>query len=600
MTTKNHPYNDFLPEIISGSDSVHYKLPQGYVLVDRLDNQLKELFSLMVPPAKRTPSFENDCENFVLAARKEGRFNLVLYPWLNKAVYVLNEADFSFVRTSRNLYKITSEEQRTLSSAKLGVVGLSVGQSVAVTLAMERSFGTIKLVDFDHLDLSNLNRLRAGVVDLGLPKVVLVAREIAEIDPYLNIELYPEGLTTENLNDFVDDLDVLIDECDSLLMKIAMRKRARSKGIPVVMDTSDRGMIDVERFDLDREKPLFHGLVSEVELNNIDERNRLSVLFRLVGGGSISPDLAVSFFELNQTIGTWPQLASAVALGGGLATSAVRQILLNKPVDSGRWHFDPESAWQQSPQSIEKPSASAIKKDALAVEMELAFCGMLRLETTESQWIFHFDKTINTTLQSFLSSAIQCWFSLSNPSKSLLKSELEGVYDVVESNNILRKSDITLSPVSEKNKVSFISKMHRIFMDACYQGSDYHTTAVQWALLENKRSVWFGVPLPFLMLLSRKDVAKRLSALPEQNTISVMLMGIINGTHCYDILVDGYSCVEDLGAALGEVLYKNHSARLLRTNADELNGFLEDVSAGLIREKNKLLGLGLNVLHDIT
>lgn len=249
MTTKNHPYNDFLPETVSGSDSIHYKLPEGYVLVDRLDNQLKELFSLMVPPAKRTSAYENDCENFVVAAREEGRFNLVLYPWLNKAVYVLNEADFSFVRTSRNLYKITSEEQRTLSSAKLGVVGLSVGQSVAVTLAMERSFGTIKLADFDHLDLSNLNRLRAGVVDLGLPKVVLVAREIAEIDPYLNIELYPEGLTIENLNDFVDDLDVLIDECDSLLMKIAMRKRARSKGIPVVMDTSDRGMIDVERFD---------------------------------------------------------------------------------------------------------------------------------------------------------------------------------------------------------------------------------------------------------------------------------------------------------------------------------------------------------------
>jgi tRNA A37 threonylcarbamoyladenosine dehydratase len=54
---------------------------------------------------------------------------------------------------------------------RIGVVGLSVGQSVALTLALERSFGELRLADFDRLDLSNLNRIRAGVHDLNLPNV---------------------------------------------------------------------------------------------------------------------------------------------------------------------------------------------------------------------------------------------------------------------------------------------------------------------------------------------------------------------------------------------------------------------------------------------
>src|SRR5690606_20421554 len=94
------------------------------------------------------------------------------------------------------------EEQNILLSKKIGIIGLSVGQSVAISLAMERSFGELRIADFDTLDLSNMNRIRTGLFNLGIKKSWMVAREIAEIDPFLKVTVYEEGITDENIDDF--------------------------------------------------------------------------------------------------------------------------------------------------------------------------------------------------------------------------------------------------------------------------------------------------------------------------------------------------------------------------------------------------------------
>ena len=49
-------------------------------------------------------------------------------------------------------------------------------------------FGEIRLADFDEIDLSNLNRVRTHLINIGINKAVIVAREIAEIDPYLKVD----------------------------------------------------------------------------------------------------------------------------------------------------------------------------------------------------------------------------------------------------------------------------------------------------------------------------------------------------------------------------------------------------------------------------
>lgn len=277
-----------------------------------------------------------------------GRY--VYYPWRDELVHLLAEPEFRELRTSRNQYKITPQEQNELAGKTVGVIGLSVGQSVALTLAMERSFGCLRIADFDHLELSNLNRIRRGVGDLGLPKTTIVAREIAEIDPYLTVETFDEGITEANLGEFLDGggqaLDLLIEECDSLDIKIQARWEARKRRIPVLMDTSDRGLIDIERFDLEPERPLMHGMIREDQaqsLGDLSSKERLALVMDMVGVDAISQRLKASLLEVDESLTTWPQLASSVIYGGAICGLIARYILLGYPIASGRHYFDPES-----------------------------------------------------------------------------------------------------------------------------------------------------------------------------------------------------------------------------------------------------------------
>src|SRR3546814_8774150 len=127
----------------------------------------------------------------------------VYFPWNGNCVHVLDEGEFVKVRTNRNVYKIDFHEIDTLKTKKIGVIGLSVGQSIALTIAMERTCGEIRLADFDDIELSNMNRIRTSIQDLGLNKAIIVDRQIAEIDPFINVVCYTEGVNDNN----IDDLD---------------------------------------------------------------------------------------------------------------------------------------------------------------------------------------------------------------------------------------------------------------------------------------------------------------------------------------------------------------------------------------------------------
>src|SRR5262249_33626789 len=142
--------------------------------------------------------------------------------------------------------------------------GLSVGRAVVSALAHEGIGGELRLADFDVLDLSNLNRVPGGVADVGVSKVVLAAREVAEVDPYLRLATFEHGVEDATIASCVAGGDVIVDECDGRAMKLLLREHARAAGVPVVMATSHRGMLDVERYDLEPEREPFHGLLGGI------------------------------------------------------------------------------------------------------------------------------------------------------------------------------------------------------------------------------------------------------------------------------------------------------------------------------------------------
>ncbi|MXI79742.1 hypothetical protein GR254_03965 [Mycobacterium tuberculosis] len=166
------------------------------------------------------------------------------YPWRRMVVAILGLRGFRAVRLDRNRHLITAEEQRALHALRVGVVGLSAGHAIAYTLAAEGACGTLRLADFDKIELSNLNRVPVGVFDIGLNKAMIAARRIAELDPYLAVDLVTSGLSPESVDEFLDGLDVVIEECDSLDIKVILRQAACARGVPVLMATSDRGLVD--------------------------------------------------------------------------------------------------------------------------------------------------------------------------------------------------------------------------------------------------------------------------------------------------------------------------------------------------------------------
>lgn len=347
---QNNPqtYKPFLFKIENEDEKVRLyewlKLNQQIEVFDTINAQLKELIKLKNPSKKlNDDDYKNEIKFYLKGLNEDMVGNWCYYPWSKKLIHILPKDDFIAVRTNRNQLKITAQEQQTLHQKTIGIIGLSVGQSVALTMVMERICGKIKLADFDELDLSNLNRLRTGLHNIGVKKTLIAAREIAEIDPYIEVEIFNNGITDQNMDEFFANLDLLVEVCDGLDMKIKSRLKARELKLPVVMDTNDRGMIDIERFDLEPEREILHGLISEEEILEMEKhtpQERLAFVSKIISLENTSNRLKKSMSEINNSIVSWPQLASSVVLGGAATTDVARRILLHEHNNSGRYYID--------------------------------------------------------------------------------------------------------------------------------------------------------------------------------------------------------------------------------------------------------------------
>ncbi|MFT5513388.1 MAG: hypothetical protein ACI8SE_001795 [Bacteroidia bacterium] len=158
-------------------DSDEFKIEQllkdkPYIkIVDEIESQLLELLKLRSPSRKFTDAeLLEEVNTFLKDTTAQIYGKWVYYQWLEKIVHVLDESDFIEVRTNRNHYKITPEEEAILHKKRIGVIGLSVGKAIALTIATERICGTLVIADFDVIELSNLNRIQTGVQNINTKK----------------------------------------------------------------------------------------------------------------------------------------------------------------------------------------------------------------------------------------------------------------------------------------------------------------------------------------------------------------------------------------------------------------------------------------------
>ena len=102
-----------------------------------------------------------------------------------------------------------------LAQATVAVCGLGgLGSNVAINLA-RAGIKKLILVDFDIVDMTNLQRQQYKANQVGLPKAKALVENLKEIAPYVELELYNEKITEDNIDKFVANAEVVCEAFDN-------------------------------------------------------------------------------------------------------------------------------------------------------------------------------------------------------------------------------------------------------------------------------------------------------------------------------------------------------------------------------------------------
>ena len=129
--------------------------------------------------------------------------------------------EFYWQRVDRNLGWLGDSAQEAhrrqaqLRDCRIGIAGCGgIGGGVAERLA-RLGVLTLKIADMDVFEPSNINRqLGAGANSLGANKAETVGAFIHTITPDVDLTVYPEGITKDTVDHFVDGCDYIVDEIE--------------------------------------------------------------------------------------------------------------------------------------------------------------------------------------------------------------------------------------------------------------------------------------------------------------------------------------------------------------------------------------------------
>jgi sulfur-carrier protein adenylyltransferase/sulfurtransferase len=131
------------------------------------------------------------------------------------------------------LPEVGTEGQRRLKQARVLLIGAGgLGSPAAMYLAAA-GVGTLGLVDFDAVDITNLQRqIIHGTSDIGRPKLDSASDRIRDINPNVHVEQYDTALTSENALGIARDYDVIVDGTDNFPTRYLVNDTCVLLGIP--------------------------------------------------------------------------------------------------------------------------------------------------------------------------------------------------------------------------------------------------------------------------------------------------------------------------------------------------------------------------------
>ena len=101
-----------------------------------------------------------------------------------------------------------------LGSARVAIAGLGgLGANVAISLA-RMGVGHLHIIDFDKVDITNLNRQQYFLKHIGMKKTDALYEELMEINPYLEIKKECVKVSEENIKNLFENDDIICEAFD--------------------------------------------------------------------------------------------------------------------------------------------------------------------------------------------------------------------------------------------------------------------------------------------------------------------------------------------------------------------------------------------------
>lgn len=258
---------------------------------------------------------------------------------------------------SRNIGWVTVAEQSVLRRARVAVAGLGgVGGAYALTLS-RLGIGQFNVADFDAFEVHNINRQAGAFVSsFGQPKIEVVERLVRGINPEADIRSFPQGVCAENIEEFLNGVDVYVDGLDFFALPIRrlVFAKCRELGIPALTSAPlgmgaaflyfhPRGMSFEDYFRLEGHEPAeqYARFIAGLSPS-------------MMSRGYLAVPEAVNFSEKRG-----PSTVMACDLCAGIMGTAVLKVLLGRGhLKAAPWgmHFD---AYRQKMKSTWRPFGNA-------------------------------------------------------------------------------------------------------------------------------------------------------------------------------------------------------------------------------------------------
>jgi len=206
---------------------------------------------------------------------------------------------------SRNIGFISRKQQQKIRTLAIGIAGAGGDGGLLAERLVRFGIGKIVMAEPDTFEPSNINRqYGASTKTCGVNKAKAIARELKLINPQLETVIFKQGITPEDVNDFVRQSDIIIDEIEYSKPSVsaALAQQARQQNKYVFMGAnigwgasifcfSPRGMTFEKYFRYDRESDTIDPLRY---VNKIPRYFDKKLLAKVLGGKIPMPGLSSS------------------------------------------------------------------------------------------------------------------------------------------------------------------------------------------------------------------------------------------------------------------------------------------------------------------